>query len=88
MKVYIVIKYNYIDGDLDSYVESDILDVCQSKELALQTQKKYILQFASQEEIENLKKEIEKINSNKFQTIDFNYNMTGVGVKEYDVKEK
>lgn len=91
MKAYIVAKYEYIDGDLECYTETHILDVCLNKELAINLQKKYFLQFLNNEtipipkdEFERYKKRIEKFNGRTEDYRDY----WGIGVREFTIVEE
>lgn len=92
MKVYIVMKYEYIEGDRENYTEKIILDVCLNKELAVNLQKKYFLKTLlsqrgiSKEDIEKYKQRFEE---EEFvgDTLDYK-DYWGIGLEEYNIVEK
>ena len=93
MQVYIVMKYEYIEGDMEYYTIPIILDVCLNKELAINLQKKYFLKFLQEEmppitkeSFERNKKRIEKFNGNTEDCTD-DYQSWGVEVKEFTIKQ-
>ena len=94
MKVYIVVKHEYIEGDLENYTQTHILKVCLNKELAINLQKKYFLQFLQNEkyikkdELERHKKIAENFVGNTFNGNIIEYkDFWGVGLEEYDISE-
>lgn len=88
MKVYIVIKYKYFEEYLESATEREILYVCQNKELAVKLQKEQILKFVPKEDIEKIKGEIENLSTKELKRIEFDYGNQGIGIEEYNVREK
>lgn len=90
MKAYIIVKDEYIEGDLENYVQTTILDVCLNKELAINLQKKYFWKFLlsqrgiSKEDIEKYKQRAENFVGNTLAYKDY----WGIGLEEYNIVEK
>lgn len=90
MKAYIIVKDEYIQGDLENYVQTTILDVCLNKELAIILQKKYFLKFLlsqrgfSKQDIEKYKQKAENFVGNTLVYKDY----WEIELKEYNIVEK